>query len=137
MEQIDLRVTAEDYQEFVRFGKKCQADFGLNEWNIVYTFEEIEDRKIATIEYDITTMSAKVTLNEKTQKRLVENNPNKFIRQKAFHEIYHLVIAKLGLYIDTETDDGIPESFVDCEKHTIINRMIKAFNKMGYFEDDN
>jgi len=130
---MNLQVTTDDYIEFIRFGKKVQQDFHLGDWDIVYCFDQLPIRKIATIEYDITTMNAKVSLNTLTCKVLIDNNENKFIRKKAFHEISHLLIGKLALLVDCSqnSDDS---TLSDCEKHSIINRLINSFDKLKYFD---
>jgi len=106
--------------KFKLFGKEVRywvTNLGLMDWEVdVFLAHEGGDPHEASCHWDIQGMRASIVLN-KAQRYVLSDLD---IKKAAFHEVAHLLIARLESEAESRSTTGLE---IDTAAHGIINRL--------------
>jgi len=115
--------------DFILFKSECQRwidYFGLKEFAVHYSYESLKDA-FARITYDVPSRTCVCKLNSDTDEA---NTNGRDIPKHAFHEVVHLLIAKLVncaecRYVSYEEISAEEESIIRILENTVYRDLFK------------
>lgn len=111
-------------QDFLQFEAKVNALvdlFGLREWHLMVTHEQIGDRVCAQTQYNIVAKTASIRLTKQ-----VEGDFGLLwdVDRLAMHEMLHLLLCE---YCETVAKLGSStHDLVIAQEHGVLNRLMRA-----------
>jgi len=122
-----LKTTRQQFRIYKDECKKWVAFFGLTDWRVTIILKDLGEGVAALCEWDINFSECRLLLNSIFADDETLND--KVIRRYAFHEVCHLLLARLHSL--SETRYVRSEDAIDDEVHRIVRVLENAF--LGQF----
>jgi hypothetical protein len=121
----DIKLTEENFNDFVKYCKKWQKAFGLLDWRVELIFASVEEWE------HLKDSKAVVTMNREGMVAIVALNHSWFLTEPtdielektALHEMCELLLRPLNVLLECRFN--VSEEDVDYETHRVI-RVLEA-----------
>jgi hypothetical protein len=116
-----VKTTKDDFEYFQRECLKWIDRFHLNDWDIVFSWEDLEDQ-LGELHAKYAARKAVIVLS-KDFGDIFSNRKKLQLRQTAFHEVCELLLIRIGMMAKARVFD---EEELEAEIHAVINRLMKV-----------
>lgn len=112
-----MKITQKQFEEFKTECLKLLNDFHLNDWDVYFEFEKIDEQANCYVIPD-----GNITITLATEINFLNKNKNEYLKELAKHEIIHCLI---GRFSSLARDRYINEKELDTEEEHLVRKLTK------------